>query len=93
MPKNTIQFTATIHRILQCFLETLRFTVAVFPGLASAARNGQQQTLTRTFSAGKLPAPKKGSLKAAVALTIHPSPGHRAPRRSGQCHPPQEAGT
>lgn len=66
MPKNTIQFMATIHRILQCFLEMLRFTVAVFPGLASAAQKGQQQTLTRTFSAGKLPVPKKGSLKAGL---------------------------
>ena len=67
MPKNTIQFMATIHRILQCFLETLRFTVAVFPGLASAARKGQQQTPSRAISAGKLPAPKQGSLQAAAA--------------------------
>ena len=92
MPKNTIQFMATIHRILQCFLETLRFTVAVFPGLASAARKGQQQTPSRAISAGKLPAPKQGSLQAGLRLTARPSPGRPAPRRSGQCHPPQEAG-
>lgn len=30
--KEQIQFTATIHRILQCFLETPRFTAAVSGG-------------------------------------------------------------
>lgn len=59
MPKNTIQFMATIHRILQCFLETLRFTVAVLPGLASAARKGQQQTPSRAVSAGNCLLPSK----------------------------------
>lgn len=64
MPENTIQFTATIHRILQCCLETLRFTVGSFQHVLRKA-SGTQLT-GRTLTAGKLLAPKEGHLKAGL---------------------------
>lgn len=67
MPPNTIQFTATIHRILQCFLETLRFTVAMFPVAGKCCSEGQQQTADRkNLTTGKLLAPKGRNLKAGL---------------------------
>lgn len=74
IPKNAIQFTATIHRILQCFLETPRFTAAVFLVAgqpASAARKGQGQTADQSLHCRKTARSQEKTLEGwAVASQL-----------------------